>query len=160
YSLLNQGFRKMMADDGVEFIMYTEVWRAIRGGSCLSNYDISSAECKDFYAQLKKYFKIVRIGRGTDIGSSDSEVDVYKYKYRNLSDVKIYPNNIIHLSNGAMIWSFIFNKELSINSNCDALHSAGGHMCGVAGVFYIDVNGNRGPNEFGKDIFYFLITER
>ncbi|MBO6086958.1 type II secretion system protein [bacterium] len=166
YSLLNQGFRKMMADDGVEFIADTEVWRAIGGSSCTGDYDISSAGCKDFYAQLKKYFKIVRIDKGTDAysgtnGSGESfEATVYKYKYRNSSDKKIYWDNIIHLSNGAMIWDYGFSKYPSVESNCDAIHVAGGHMCGGAGGFYIDINGNRGPNEFGKDIFSFNITER
>ncbi|MBO6086780.1 type II secretion system protein [bacterium] len=167
YSLLNQGFKKMMADDGVEFIADTEVWRAIGGSySCNRDVDISSDYCKDFYAQLKKYFKIVRIGKGilnySGINGSGEtyEATVYKYKYRNSSSENIYWYNIIYLSNGAMIWDYSFYKNPSITSNCDAIHTAGGHMCGQAGEFYIDVNGNRGPNEFGKDIFYFYITER
>ncbi|MBO6087446.1 type II secretion system protein, partial [bacterium] len=163
YSLLNQGFKKMMADDGVEFIADTEVFRAI-GGSCMYYYDISSTNCKEFYAQLKKYFKIVRIDKGPDAYSGTNasgesfETTVYKYKYRNSSNKNIYWNNIIHLSNGAMIYDYLFEKQPSIRSNCDAIHAAGGHMCGFAGYFNIDINGNRGPNEYGKDIFWFYIT--
>ena len=97
YSLLNQGFRKMMADDGVEFIADTEVWRAIGGDSCHQADDISSTYCKDFFAQLKRYFKITRIGKGTDAYSGTNSSgeyfetnSVYKYKYRNSSDKNIY----------------------------------------------------------------------
>ena len=59
-----------------------------------------------------------------------------------------------------MMWGYQFIKNPSISLNCDAIHKAGGHMCGSAGSIYIDVNGNRKPNEFGKDIFSFYITER
>ncbi|MBO6087722.1 type II secretion system protein [bacterium] len=166
YSLLNQGFRKMMADDGVEFIADTEVWRAIGGNNyCDSSADISSRECKDFFTQLQKYFKITRIGVGNDyysydIGTSHIEGVGYKFKYRNSSEEHGSSGNRIHLSNGAMIQGYYFNKNPNIHPNCDAIHSAGGHMCGEAGQFSIDINGNRGPNEFGKDIFIFYISER
>ncbi|MBO6088229.1 hypothetical protein J6P92_07810, partial [bacterium] len=165
YSLLNQGFRKMMADDGVEFIADTEVWRAIVDSNCNTNDDISSDKCKDFYSQLGKYFKIIRIGVGNDyfsynLGTFHREGIGYKYKHRNSSIEAGSSGNIIYLSNGAMIWTYSFNKNPSIHPNCDAIHSAGGHMCGQAGSFNIDINGNRGPNELGKDIFVFDITER
>ncbi|MBO6087336.1 type II secretion system protein [bacterium] len=158
YSLLNQGFKKMMADDGVEFIADTEVWRAIGWNNynyfCSSGSDLLSGGCKDFYQQLKKYFKIIRIDKGPDTGN------VYNYKYRNSSEKNAYNQNIIYLSNGAMIWNYSFNKNPIISSYCDAIHNAGGHMCGSAGYFNIDINGNKGPNEWGKDIFIFYITER
>ena len=164
YSLLNQGFRKMMADDGVEFIADTEVWRAIGGDNyCYQADDISSDKCKDFYQQLKKYFKITQISKGTDVylGSNGQVLsNVYKYKYRNSSEKNAYNQNIIYLSNGAMIWDYSFHKNPIISSNCDAIHNAGGHMCGQAGRLSIDINGNKGPNELGKDIFEFYITER
>ena len=166
YSLLNQGFKKMMADDGVEFIADTEVWRAIGSNDvCSSSNDILSDDCKDFYAQLKKYFKIVQISVGSnyysfDFGTGHFEGMGYKYKYRNSSEEKGYAGNIIYLSNGAVIWDYQFAKQVSILPNCNVIHAAGGHMCAQAAWFSIDINGNRGPNEFGKDIFRFFITER
>ncbi|MBO6088525.1 type II secretion system protein, partial [bacterium] len=161
YSLLNQGFKKMMADDGVEFIEDTEVWRAIHGTPSYCSSNSSSANCKDFYAQINKYFKITSIGSGTDkFGTGNSMMLGYKYKFRNSSYKSIYLDKIIYLSNGAMIWDYSFSKDSNISSDCDAIHTAGGHMCGEAGSFNIDVNGNRGPNEFGKDIFVFDISER
>ena len=153
YSLLNQGLKKMMADDGVEFIGDTEVWRASSNGVCASHNITGPNDCKDFYPQLKKYFKIVRIGKGADTGN------VYNYKYRNYSEKHAYNDNIIYLSNGAMIWEYYFSNR-QFRSNCDLIHSVGGHMCEQAGWFSIDINGNRGPNEYGKDIFFFEITER
>ncbi|MBO6088314.1 type II secretion system protein [bacterium] len=160
YSLLNQGFKKMMADDGVEFIADTEVWRAIGDNGCYSGDDISSDKCKDFYAQLKKYFRIVRIGFGSGAIGSHGQVISNSYKYRNYNSEEFYFNNIIHLSNGAMIWGHYFYKNPPSVYSCDAVLSKGGHMCSEAGYFNIDINGNKGPNEFGKDIFMFYITER
>ena len=166
YSLLNQGFKKMIADDGVEYIADTEVWRSmgewkpwLRG--CDSS-NISSGNCKDFFDQLKKYFKITYIGIGSDnyIGSNGTTEMGYKYKYRNSSKEFVDTGKIIYLSNGAMIWGYNFDIGCSIRSDCDELYAAGGNMCGRAGHFKIDINGNRGPNEFGKDIFMFYITER
>ena len=172
YSLLNQGFRKMMADDGVEFITDTEVFRAINYTSnygqtyeCSIQY-ASDDRCKDFFVQLKKYFKIIRIGKGPDAYSYTNssgetfEANVYKYKYRNSSSKYVLYDDIMYLSNGAMIWSCIFYKTPYNYSNCDEIQAAGGHMCGETGRFNIDINGNKGPNEFGKDIFTFYISER
>ena len=162
YSLLNQGFKKMMADDGVEFISDTELWRAIVGNDCTSTDSISSDNCKDFYSQLQRYFKIIRIDTGAYdfLGSNGIEHAPYIYRYRNVSDKMSYMEKIITLSNGAMILEYNFHKNPRISSDCDAIQAAGGHMCGLAGWFSIDINGNRGPNEFGKDIFSFNITER
>ncbi|MBO6088423.1 type II secretion system protein, partial [bacterium] len=165
YSLLNQGFRKMMADDGVEFIADTEAWRAIGGSHCYAGDGNLLVNCKDFLAQLKKYFVITHISIGTDkvlynLGTGDMEGIGYRYKRRNSSGAWLSDRGyIIYLSNGAMIWSSGFYNPV-IKSNCDAIHTAGGHMCGNAGNFSIDINGNRGPNEYGKDIFEFYITER
>ena len=174
YSLLNQSFKKMMADDGVEFIEDTEVWSSIEEWKpweqgCDFRSNISSGKCKDFFMQLNKYFKIIQIARGNDDmtvtnGSGTFNIKAYKFKYRNSHDINRYDNNLIYLSNGAMIFNYIFMRKGSrrsySGSYCDAIHAAGGHMCDYAGYFNIDVNGNRGPNEFGKDIFRFYITER
>ena len=157
YSLLNQGFQKMIADDGVEFISDTEVFKSIGESSCHYS-NISSVNCKGFLTQFEKYFKVVSV---------ESIVGKYKYRYRNYntentvnSPMPGARNVAIYLSNGVIIWEFRFNKNPTIVSQCDAIHAAGGHMCGNAGGFYIDINGNKKPNEFGKDIFYFYITER
>ena len=33
-------------------------------------------------------------------------------------------------------------------------------MCSMAGVFAIDVNGKRGPNKWGHDVFSFAFNEK
>ena len=166
YSLLNQGFKKMMADDGVEYIFDTEVWHSIGYIYCYYGDYISSPNCKDFFAQLGKYFKIIRIGYGTDTGKFGSGTSnaLYNYKFTDGSGKKqqlSYSNNIIYLSNGAMIWGYEFLGDVPSSAPyCDEKYAAGGHMCFNMGYFNIDINGNRGPNELGRDIFSFLITER
>ena len=169
YSMLNQGFKKMMADDGVEFIGDTETWQAMYSspGSyyCRQSDSISNSVCKNFYTQLGKYFKIIRIGKGTDTGKIGSVTSnsLYLYKFTDNSGDKKqlpYAENIIYLSNGAMIWGYQFWGGVPSSSFCDAIYAVGGHLCSNNGFFNIDINGNRGPNELGRDIFSFVITER
>ena len=158
YSLLNQGFQKMMADEGLEFIYDTEAFKSIgeyenhgmKFKSCSSNDDINSNLCKDFYNNLKYYFKIVSIGK----------INNYSYKYLNGINSYVINSNIITLSNGATILNYSFGSSSSTNSRCQIIHSAGGHTCTQQGHFYIDINGKKGPNIYGRDIFYFYVNEK
>jgi len=48
----------------------------------------------------------------------------------------------------------------SDSTNCGEIFSRGvtGDMKQYCGTIFVDVNGNKGPNNFGRDIFYFNIT--
>ncbi|MBO6088137.1 type II secretion system protein [bacterium] len=149
YSLLNQGFQKMKADDGVDNIFDTETWRSLNQ-SCSSGYNGTTPTCENFYPNMKKYFKIASIGK----------LNNYSYKYVNNNIADNYINNAIVLSNGAILWEYNFYTNSTNNVVCDIAKQYGGHMCGQFGSFRIDVNGQKGPNTLGRDIFKFFISDK
>ncbi|MBO6087777.1 type II secretion system protein [bacterium] len=126
YSILSQGFQKMMADDGVTQLSDTTVFGKIQNG-CTAYHDIESADCKDFLNEFKKYFKVISIDK-------DSE---YKIRKKDSSNYYTYNENIIKLADG----SFLIYHNFSKNGNDTR--------------FDLDINGKKGPNTYGRDIFYF-----
>ena len=134
YATLNQGFRTMMANEGADYIVQTAAFRRIPGGGCGWDYAINYSQslyagrCNNFLNEMKKVFKI------TYVGSLDN------YKIGSLKE----PNNkttktgyFIMFSDGTMMFDYYF--------------SSGG------GSFWLDINGSKGPNVSGRDIFAFSI---
>ncbi|MBO6087633.1 type II secretion system protein [bacterium] len=130
YSTLDKGFRKMLADDEVFELADTEVFKSITKDDC-AHFDNTQGQCKDFYNNMKKYFKIV------DIKNID-----YKYTYLNDDWEYSYDGYAIFLADGTMIFGYSFIRNLFL---------------GIHGNFYIDMNGLKKPNKAGRDIFYFII---
>jgi len=142
YATLNQGFRRMLAEEGASALSQTETFQSIgggedRGGNKNCRYDdvIDSENCKDFYYNLGKYFKI------TDIKKTDG------FYWSSLNkDLHLYlPNpskktTMITLIDGTTIWLFNFETNGYV------------HM-------YFDVNGVKKPNIVGRDIFRFIVLD-
>ena len=87
YSILEQGFQKMLVDDEVENLSDTTAFQSMKQDYC-SGY---SANCADFIDNLKNYIPIVSI----------TKVNNYRYNYLNNRGFGEYSGNIIYLKNGA-----------------------------------------------------------
>ena len=127
YSLLNQGFQKMMADDGVDNLADTEVWKPIVYNDRDCSASTLTDSCDEFYSNLKNYFEIISI-----------EHNVSKnYRKNGISDNTLTrTGTVLTLSNGAQIFDSSFYRN---------------------GYVYItiDINGDKKPNTNGRDIFHF-----
>ena len=155
YSMWEQAFQKMMADDEVQKLSDTTVW-ASKGNTIYSYCNSSgtwyttNTNCKNFVTNLSKYLKIIGVekygnkmnylGGGTPWNSENEKTFV--------------------LSDGTMI---MFNAQGSPSTistdKCNQIKSLGGNMCSWAGSIYIDVNGRRGPNTYGRDVFSFYFSD-
>ena len=157
YSTLNQGFQKMLADDGVGLLSQTETFSSIGGSlnngsngaqykSCTNSNALDSDNCKDFYKNLGKYFKIISIKNRTN----------YQTYYLDGSETPSYygfsSGNTIYLADGSMIILYTFYSQ-------DHSNNINNQMKGRVGIFNIDINGNKGPNKWGRDIFYFQLGD-
>ncbi|MBQ8459389.1 type II secretion system protein [bacterium] len=147
YSTINQGFRRMLADDSVEYLSQTETFISIADNiACAADSDIDS--CKDFFTNLRKYFKIADIKKAT-ISDNYTGDDVLISDYTGggfYSDY--YLGNTITLMDGTMITNFVFFSESQYSPQ-------GFDM----GSFIIDINGFKGPNKMGRDIFQFVLSD-
>ncbi|MBO6087124.1 type II secretion system protein, partial [bacterium] len=68
YSILEQAFQKMMADDGVQKLSDTSVW-ASKGNTTCAYYMTpytGNSNCKAFVNSLNKYIKIIGIEKYVD----------------------------------------------------------------------------------------------
>ena len=153
FSIMEQGFQKMLTDDGVESLSDTTVFQSMG----IRNYCIGySGECINFYDNMKKYFKITLI-KNKNIGYKYRELNKTEYAELNPSET------IITLSNGAWLWNnstaFFYRYPSYPSYTCEQIKAAGGRYCGQQGRIYIDVNGNKLPNTIGRDIFMFEIGE-
>jgi len=144
YATLNQSFRRMLADDNVSALSQTETFSSIGTNNEMCSSENASNICKDFYINLGKYIKI----------SSIKRMD-YKYKYLNS---EIETNNvyeIITLLDGTIIFSYTFYK----NPSYAYPNAIGKLKDNYVGAFIIDINGLKGPNRVGRDIFSFRLAD-
>ena len=145
YSVMEQGLKNAVANQGEENITTTEIWRACNFKKYKSDYD----KCEQ---ALKKYFAGARIVYNSDEINgliADKEAckqSVGKYnKWWNLNSDSYcsgWNNLTFTLSNGTKF------DLLAVGEN-DSY---------IVGQLTVDVNGEREPNRWGRDAFMFNIT--
>jgi len=154
YAMLNQGFRRMLADDNTSALSQTEVFQSIGGNEygsnskykrCLYSNDIESSNCKDFYSNLRKYLKILRT---YEISDTDNYI---VYTLKDTIDSR-YSGSVIQLINGTIIFQFKFYSQ-EPQGTTDTI------MQGQLAQFNIDINGFQKPNKFGRDVFAFWLGD-
>ena len=127
-SVLEQGYQKMLADEGVDSLKHVPgMWE----GDCqfakgLQGPSDEQWDCTSFVEQYQKYFNgtLEKAKAGYVWNFMIGEVD------GDMEDTPLYI-----LNDGTILKSDISER------------------------LYIDVNGYRGPNMYGRDIFTFGITE-
>ena len=116
------------------------------------------SQCADFYDNLTKEMHVIKICKGN--AYNDGCIP----KYQGVNTIKEYEehddiitgcsgysqNNILNKN-----WAFVFNDG-SILFTYDTVSN---NYNNWSGVFAIDVNGKRGPNKWGYDIFSFAFNE-
>ena len=153
YTMAAQAFRKMMSDDQVDNLVDTTVFQSVIGDKCYGYDGVNSANCKEIYKNLKNYFNIVAI----------EPTGTYKYSYIKKGSTPIYPDNKktgarIVFADGSFIMRYQFSKEPEKSTfDCDIIRQQGGNLCAYVGRVVFDVNGLKGPNVEGRDIFDFYI---
>jgi len=157
YAVLNQGFRRMLADDNVSALSQTETFQSIGGtelGSthyrrCAFDNSSNSKNCKEFYNNLNKYFKNVQ----PQILDVATNYNVHNLNGANRGEAFTpYKDNVIFLTDGIMLLRFGFYSNPPI-------YTVNTLINGQAGYFYVDVNGLKRPNKMGRDIFRFYLGD-
>ena len=133
-SVFENGFKKAMADDGVDKLQDTELWQSV--GSC--NGDVSNANCNEFFNKLQKYFK-VEYNPG------------YSKSYSTFNNGAPLINKAdIYLPSGVQF-------GFSGISKTPAGGVYGPHN--PLGTIVLDVNGDKKPDKIGRDVFMFGISK-
>ncbi len=168
YAQLQQVFDMAMADDEVEYLADTELLQSINGDMIYDDNDQTA-----FSLKLGQYMKIQKVCQPMDF--SDGCHNVF---YENLDptfgpDAGTKSNrgrNLQVFSKDGMIYYFHdgFHKNVSVYGDefisCqDHLNqgfaSCAWHSTNTSPIM-IDVNGKKGPNKYGRDMFSFTLDDK
>jgi len=140
-SVLSQGFTLMMAQDGVTRLSDTEAFSGISDNGFCGEDAILTAKCRSVKDGLERVFSGIQFVQcdGSEIKALNGRVDSAK----NLN------NTCIKFPDGLEIYWSSFRKTPSGHTE----HLSGGYVSQL----YIDINGPKNPNTFGRDVFYLFI---
>jgi prepilin-type N-terminal cleavage/methylation domain-containing protein len=152
-SILSQGFRKMLADEGVDDLSNTEMWKNCK----YNNFNTSSGRevCEPI---LSKYFKVVKFQSQSDLIALG---DTSNYNLTNTSTCQ----NLVGKTNK---WWYLNDKTkctgstegitITLANGMRAkLYPSGGNS--YAGSISLDINGGKGPNTWGRDAFQLEVLQ-
>ena len=138
-SVLSNGFKLMMAHDGVTELKDTEAFSGMNTSTCMSN-NWDSDDCKSLREGLKNTFSSITFTNENISYKTLSGHDI------SISDV------VIHFPDGSYISSLYWLKN-----SAGTQSGLNGTMKGYLGSFLVDVNGYKKPNIVGRDIFYLYV---
>ena len=144
-SVVENGFKMILASDGVSKLTETSLWDTFA-----SNWNLNSSN-SEFINYYAKYFKILKI----------NSFNLNTYKQLNDNGIGNRDCNAFVLADGTYIlFQDILKQGNSLSvEDCNKVKQLGGNVCDVAiNLVYIDVNGAKGPNRFGRDMFQFSLA--
>jgi prepilin-type N-terminal cleavage/methylation domain-containing protein len=150
HAILTQAFKRILADNNTTSLSQTEVWSKVDYTITHNSNNLASSN-KDFFTELGKYIKI----------SPSTENIVKNYKHSEKSNDTKGSGYPINLPNGAQIYNYFFYKKPTQKTDevCKNIKALGGNMCNYIGWIYIDINGDKGPNTYGRDCFQFPLSD-
>ncbi len=144
-SVIEKGFKLILADDGVDRLTDTGLWSTFSS-------DWGRGEQNDeFTSYLGRYFKIIE----------SNLIDLEDYKQFNGNSNGYNPRTNFVLEDGIyFMFDDIYKNPSSLSDeNCKKAKELGGNVCEVAiSSLYIDVNGSKRPDQFGRDTFQFMLS--
>ena len=161
YSILNNGFRLMMSEEGVNDIEDTELFAVTKAvGADTDTVASEQAAAK----VLAKYFQKARlISRADLIGKTSCKDLVGKGpRFWNLGDKSQCSGNYnmqYALPNGMTMSIYLFDTCAKSSLSDAEIAAAGGKMTKLCGQIDLDINGEKEPNQWGRDGHRFYITQ-
>ncbi len=158
YNNLTNAFRTMMANDGVTKLTDTTLWSKIPSYS-IDTYEIMQSHNADFKNEFFKTFKVAAVYGSGNIPDEYNP----KYKYLNGDDLDPY-DSAIYLADGTFLYFYLYKTPQAANcgaKTCSSLkefqetRNTKTKLWEYVGYTDIDVNGPKGPNVLGRDLFEF-----
>lgn len=161
YTILNQGFKLMMSVEGIEDYEQSELASAIESNGADTDVVASEQAAVDV---LQKYFKKIQVVSRADLRGKSSCADLVGkgprfWNLGNKNNCSGNYNMYFHLANGMSMSMFLFGKCGTVSASEDEIKSHGGKMLKNCGMIDLDVNGEKGPNQWGRDAFRFRLTQ-
>lgn len=139
-SILNNGFKQMMAQEGVDDMRDTTLW----------SYNVTEdvvTPNDDIKAAFAKYFKIDKMTANYPSNYPVYNLNGSQFSGANEKSIRFYLSNTSTLN-----IKFLANNDYT---NCTAKQT----FCHPVAEIAVDVNGDKRPNIIGKDVYFFLLGE-
>jgi prepilin-type N-terminal cleavage/methylation domain-containing protein len=150
-AVVEQGFKKVIADEGVTSLADTEFVSMFT-----NNYYLFATKAQQDL--FKKYFKVSMFV--TPNKKSEMFTNLYHSNY--LKTRNWYMPQVF-LANGVGVLFYGFTKTPQQSQYCEQVKAQGGAycttMCTEWQCLRLDTNGLKGPNLPGVDLFNFIVTE-
>lgn len=136
-SVIQNGIKLMLADEQVDTVMQSSFYTMdiANSGTASGFGDVMFPA----YDTLSKYMKIV----DRCYGETEDACPIYKNQYKMLDDT-------IEMGSLVGMPYFILNDGTIIFSYLVAADN-------FTHILYVDVNGEKGPNQFGRDFYFFYL---
>ncbi len=146
---IESAIANMMADYSADSLSDTPIWADPTTKWTEGDEYTTPTEYKAYdIASLQKYFKIDSVTEGIDY-------DIYTLNNEKTSIAN--PGTRFNLTNNSSFNMFITQNADGVDTSTAA--DCGNIICAEYAKVYIDVNGKKGPNTFGKDIYSFSLSE-
>ncbi len=153
-STLEQGFQKMLADDGVDSLGDTAVFALLNNQSACGS--LFPQYCKEFKSALTSYFKIAEFINQPEKTYRHKTLSTKRFLSAYIAD----NDEAIVFNDGFILMQYGFSgKGSDCRADCNVIKANGGHYCKTFGSFRIKVNGLREPNTWGRDVFNFVLGD-
>ena len=158
YNNLTNAFRTIMANDGVTKLSDTTLWSKMPS-DYFSSGDILQPINADFKNEFFKTFKVIAVYDEKNIPEG------YNPEFKGLNgDDEGQPDSAIYLADGTFLL-FELNKtpQPACDEGCTTLkefqetRNTKTKMYSFLGAIEFDVNGVKGPNVMGRDLFAFAL---
>lgn len=139
-----------------EKILITKLKKFYSELSFAYNMNIAN-EKPDFSSEdIIEYFKVYKICEHTYEGCADNRYVTVKNGRANWGKTDSFAStsNYAILQNGMILRYYTF-KSSGCNKNAGT-----GALSNTCSEFSIDINGSQKPNQLGKDVFYFYVTQK
>ncbi len=167
YKELNDGFRMMMANDGVSDFGDTELMRNVASKG--SDTDNAAAEAEAIKV-MSKYFRKIKVPKRMELhnqfdqyNSDCSKLVGQGMRWSYLNDKTKcwgYYNMLFEFPNGMYLNIMFFADNYTLPKYYkDLIKAEGSRFETEYAQVFIDVNGPKGPNTWGRDAFYFFLTQ-
>lgn len=161
YAILNDGFRSMMAEENVEDIEDSELFAVMKN---VGNDTDTVASEQAAARVLEKYFKKARLVSRADLHTKTACKDLVGKgpRFWNLGDKTTCSGNYnmqYALPNGMTMSIFLYDTCATSSIPESEIEAAGGKMKKLCGQIDLDINGEKEPNQWGRDGYRFWITQ-
>ena len=161
---MSQGLQKILADEEVDTLSDSSFGKAVvyydengqaTNNSCLQVEldNMRREECKPVNSIVKKYFNATEI---------IPDVKSYKWKYLSSGDKSFqYPWGWA-MHDGSIVYfdEIVFEPAVTTEECNEYKESHNSYACTESFTYIVDVNGLKGPNQYGRDLFYFSVDSQ